>query len=198
VVEVGCSSGSLAREFKKTGGAGLYTGIEVVPQYAELARRHCDRVLTIDIEAIDVEYMRTYLPCDCWIFGDTLEHLRDPWAVLGRIREVIPAGGCIAACIPNAQHWTVQAMLSAGTFRYQSSGLFDRTHLRWFTRITISEMFQATGFRIVEHRSRIFDEPARQRMLPHIGAMAAAVGVDAEQAVRDAIPVQYVVRAVAA
>jgi hypothetical protein len=101
------------------------------------------------------------------------------------------------ACIPNAQHWSVQAMLSAGVFRYQPSGLLDRTHLRWFTRITITEMFESAGFRIVESRSRIFDEPARERILPQIHALAATVGANADQAVIDAIPLQYVVRAVA-
>jgi SAM-dependent methyltransferase len=197
VVEVGCSSGSLAREFKKLGGTAYYTGIEVVPEYAELARRHCDRVLTLDIETVDEDYLHANLPSDCWIFGDTLEHLRDPWALLARIRKVIPTTGCIVACIPNAQHWSVQAMLSAGAFRYQTSGLLDRTHLRWFTRITITEMFEAAGFRIVDSRSRIFDEPAKEHILPQIRALAAAVGANADQAVIDAIPLQYVVRAVA-
>jgi trans-aconitate methyltransferase len=197
LVEVGCSSGSLAREYKQAGGTGHYTGIEVVPAYAELARRHCDRVLTIDIEIADTSYLKSELPCDCWIFGDTLEHLRDPWSLLGRIREAISPTGCIAACIPNAQHWSMQAMLSAGAFRYQSSGLLDRTHLRWFTRVTIAEMFHAAGFAIVEHRSRIFNEPNRERFLPHLRAMAVEIGVDANQAVTDAIPLQYVIRAVA-
>lgn len=196
MVEIGCSSGSLAREFKKKGGRGHYTGIELVPQYAELARRHCDRVLTLDIETVDTAYLTENLPGDCWIFGDTLEHLRDPWALLGRIRQVISKTGSIVACIPNAQHWSIQAMLIAGAFRYQDSGLLDRTHLRWFTRITIAEMFEGAGFRIVEGRSRIFNEPGRERILPRIKELAVALGADAAQAVLDAVPLQYVICAV--
>ena len=88
-------------------------------------------------------------------------------------------------------------MLSVGAFRYQASGLLDRTHLRWFTRITIAEMFEGAGFRILDRRSRIFHEPARERILPRIGELAAAAGADADQAVLDAIPLQYVIRAVA-
>jgi 2-polyprenyl-3-methyl-5-hydroxy-6-metoxy-1,4-benzoquinol methylase len=196
IVEVGCSSGGLAREFKRLGGSACYTGIELVPEYANLAKRHCDQVLTLDIEAVDVDYLRSTLPCDCWIFGDTLEHLRDPWGLLARIRAVIPAAGCVAACIPNAQHWSLQATLACGALRYQASGLLDKTHLRWFTRITIAEMFENAGFRIVEWRPRIFNEPARERVLPYIRAMAAAIGADPDLAVKDAIPLQYVVRAV--
>jgi len=177
------------------GGKGHYTGIEIVPEYAELARRYCDRVLTFDIETVDSGYLKKDLQGDCWIFGDTLEHLRDPWALLGRIRQAIPASGSIIACIPNAQHWSLQALLSVGAFRYQDSGLLDRTHLRWFTRITITEMFEAAGFRIVESRSRIFNEPARERILPRIKELAIAVGADPEQAVLDAIPLQYVIHA---
>jgi 2-polyprenyl-3-methyl-5-hydroxy-6-metoxy-1,4-benzoquinol methylase len=198
LVEVGCSSGSLAREFKNKGGRGHYTGVELVPEYAELARRHCDRVLTLDIESVDVGYLRESLFGDCWIFGDTLEHLRDPWTLLSRIRQAIGSDGSVVACIPNAQHWSIQAMLSAGAFRYQASGLLDRTHLRWFTRITIAEMFAAAGFRIVEGRSRIFNEPVRELILPRIRELAAAAGADPDQAVADAIPLQYVVRAMAA
>jgi len=44
--------------------------------------------------------------------------------------------------------------------------------------------------------SRVFDEPQREAFLPIIGAMAAAAGGDAESAVQDAIPFQYVFRAV--
>jgi SAM-dependent methyltransferase len=197
LIEVGCSSGSLAREFKKQGGAGHYTGVELVPEYAEMARRHCDRVLTLDIETVDEAYLRAELPGDCWIFGDTLEHLRDPWTLLSRIRRVIPVTGSIIACIPNAQHWSLQALLSIGAFRYQASGLLDRTHLRWFTRITIAEMFEEAGFRIIQNRSRIFDEPGRQRILLKIRELASLVGADPDQAVNDAMPLQYVIHAIA-
>lgn len=146
---------------------------------------------------VETTYLRDELRADCWIFGDTLEHLRDPWALLDRIRKAIPTEGSIVACIPNAQHWSLQALLSVGAFRYQASGLLDRTHLRWFTRITIAEMFGAAGFRIVESRSRIFMEPDRERILPRIKELALAAGADADQAVLDAIPLQYLIHAVA-
>ena len=198
VVEVGCSSGALAREYKKLNGACTYTGIEVVPENAKLARRHCDTVLELDIESADDQYFRDHLDGNCWVFGDTLEHLRDPWMLLSRIRKFIPADGSIVACIPNAQHWSVQARLSCGQFRYEESGLLDRTHLRWFTRTTIAEMFRDAGYRIVREFPRIFNEPDREKIFPALRMMATSIGADPEIAVKDAIPLQYVVRAVPA
>jgi hypothetical protein len=71
----------------------------------------------------------------------------------------------------------------------------DRTHIRWFTRITIDELFGACGFTIVDGRGRILDEPHREAALAGIRAFAQAIGADPELAASDATPLQYVVRA---
>ena len=103
----------------------------------------------------------------------------------------------IVACIPNAQHWSVQVRLNSGAFRYEDAGLLDRTHIRWFTRITIGELFSSCGFRIVEGGGRVFEEPkGRDLVLMGIQALAEASGVDPEKAREDAIPFQWIVRAV--
>jgi Methyltransferase domain len=196
LIEVGCSSGALAREYKRINSGCVYSGVEIDADYAKLAERHCDIVINQDIETADESFFQSRSAEDCWIFGDTLEHLKDPWLILSRIRNVMPADGCIVACIPNAQHWSIQAQLSCGDFRYQDSGLLDRTHLRWFTRKTIIEMFASAGFKIANGIPRIFLEPSRDKMLDAIKALAALAGGDPEMAVTDAIPLQYVVKAV--
>ena len=131
LIEVGCSSGALAREYKKINPDCHYTGIEISSAYATLAARHCDAVLLLDIESINESFIDSNLVADIWVFGDTLEHLKDPWLLLQKIRQAISSKGCVVACIPNVQHWSVQARLSCGQFRYEESGLMDKTHLRW-------------------------------------------------------------------
>ena len=42
------------------------------------------------------------------------------------------------------------------------------------------------------------DEPHKEKVLPVIRAMAAAIGGNPDVAARDALPIQYVVRAVPA
>ncbi len=108
LIEIGCSSGALAREFKKANPSCNYLGVDVVPEYGDLARRYCDDVLTLDLDFADDDFFVDNAIRDCWIFGDTLEHFRNPWVVLERIRNVIPEGGCVVACIPNAQHWSLR------------------------------------------------------------------------------------------
>ena len=125
-----------------------------------------------------------------------MEHLKDPWAILKLIRANVSKTGSVLACIPYAQHWSLQAKLSIGDFRYQKSGLLDKTHLRWFTRQTMVEMFNQAGFEIEAGMPRIFNEPNREIFLPIIEQMAKAAGVDPQVAVTDALPLQYVIRAV--
>ncbi|MBB4844068.1 SAM-dependent methyltransferase [Paucibacter oligotrophus] len=198
LIEVGCSTGSLAHAFKTTRPAAHYLGLELDPLAAEMAARHCDGMVSLDIEGADESLYRDYADRDCWIFGDVLEHLRDPWRVLSRIRKIAPAHACIVASVPNVQHWSIQARLAVGEFRYEGTGLLDRTHLRWFTRVTLFELFQAAGWRIEAGVPRIFNEPGRDKVLPAIRAMAMAQGRDPDGAERDALPLQYVVRAVPA
>ena len=195
LVEVGCSSGALAREYKKINSDCHYTGIEISSEYATQAARHCDTVLLLDIESVDENFIHSNLVADTWIFGDTLEHLKDPWVLLRKIRQSISSEGCVVACIPNVQHWSVQARLSCGQFRYEESGLLDKTHLRWFTRQTIAEMFDMTGFQTIVTHARVFEEPARENFLPAIREMALAAGTDPNIAEQDALALQYVIRA---
>lgn len=196
LVEVGCSRGALARAYRQRHPSARWLGIEIDPGYAAVARKHCQEVLVGDVEQLLADPQRAEgLRADCWIFGDSLEHLRDPWQVLRRVHGLLPQGGSVCACLPNAQHWSVQARLCLGQFVYEPSGLLDRTHLRWFTPTTMVALFEDNGFRILSSQPRIFPHPAEAAVLEQIGAFAARLGGDPQRAMRDARPLQLVIRA---
>src|SRR5205823_3740792 len=50
--------------------------------------------------------------------------------------------------IPNIAHASVRLALLAGEFRYRRHGLLDDTHLRFFTRETIDELFRESQLEI--------------------------------------------------
>jgi 2-polyprenyl-3-methyl-5-hydroxy-6-metoxy-1,4-benzoquinol methylase len=196
VIEIGCSSGSLAREFKKLYKEVNWIGVEIDDTFATLASRYCDKTIVANIDDCDEKFFNIYSDRDCWIFGDVLEHLKDPWLVLKRIRDVIPAHGVITACIPNAQHWSMIVKLATGEFRYEDSGLLDRTHLRWFTRKTIIELFESQGFKIVQGFPRIFNNPEPNKFLPAIAEIAKICDLDPQAVIDDTFAWQHVVLAV--
>ncbi len=196
VVEVGCSSGALGQVFLRQHPDCEYIGIDMEPEYAEAARERVTEVVVADIEKMEDRAFEILFPTDCWIFGDVLEHLYDPWRTLERLRPSLSENGCVVACIPNAQHWSVQARLNTGAFRYETNGLLDRTHIRWFTRKTIIELFGATGYEVEEMGGRVFEEgPVRDKAMAAIRALAESLGEDPDEAEQDAMPLQYLVRA---
>lgn len=196
VVEVGSSSGALAKAYRQLNPACEYIGIEIDESYAEASKQHCTKVIHGNVEKLSDEIFQELSGAQCWVFADALEHLYDPWQLLKRIKANGSPGMEVIACIPNAQNWSVQACLNSGRFVYQDSGLLDRTHIRWLTRTTIIDLFQSGGFQVVGMIARILSQPSEE-MKAGIRQIALASGADPEMAVQDAIPFQYVVRAVA-
>jgi hypothetical protein len=88
-------------------------------------------------------------PFDVVLLGDVLEHLRDPWATL---RALTALGGRIVLSVPNVAHWTGRRALLRGRFPYAEHGLFDRTHLRFFTLASARALAEGAGLRIVAER----------------------------------------------
>ncbi len=194
IVDVGCMHGALARVYRASDPTARVTGVDLDPDYAQVARQYCTDAIAGNIETMGDEQFARLADADCWVFGDCIEHLRDPWSVLKRIRAVIEPDGSLVACIPNAQHWSVQWRLLSGNFRYEDSGLLDRTHIRWFTRTTMLEMFAQTGWVVEQGLTRQINTPEQDQFLQAIAQFATASGLDAALAVEDARPFQYLFR----
>ena len=198
IVEVGCMHGALAAAHREKQPEAHYVGIDIDVDYAAAAAANCSQTMAANIETMDDDAFAELFPSDCWIFADCLEHLRDPWRVLARVRQQIDANGSLLVCMPNAQHWSLQWRMASGQFRYEDSGLLDRTHLRWFTRITMLEMFEKTGWRVEQGLSRNLNAPQQPKMLDAIRSFAVATGLDPDVAAQDATAFQYVFKLVPA
>jgi len=148
VLDLGCSTGWLARALKSRGEVEV-VGIEREPAYAEEARAHCDRVVVADVEAVPEGLGRF----DCLVAADVLEHLVDPWEALERYVAMLEPGCRAVISLPNAAHWTTFAALARGTWPRRPEGIHDATHLRWFTLRDAIALCEGAGLR-VEHVDR--------------------------------------------
>lgn len=193
VVEVGTGGGALADAYREINPHCHYVGIEMEPSYAQVASAFCSEMITANIEQFTDEQFEHVSHADCWVFSDVLEHLYDPWELLRKINRHAQLNTEIIACIPNSQHWSLQSSLCSGMFQYKDEGLLDRTHIRFFSRKTMFELFETTGYRIVEATPRIL-KPS-ESVGEAIKQMAIAIGADPEEAFHDAWPVQWVIRA---
>jgi SAM-dependent methyltransferase len=144
ILDVGCGEGRLGAALKDGRPDRVVYGIEMQPAAAARAAECLDRVFRLDVADGDPPLEANSL--DCIAFGDVLEHLVDPEAVLTRLRRLLAPGGVAIASIPNIQHHTILAALLRGDFQYTSAGLLDATHLRFFTGSTIVKLFLDAGY----------------------------------------------------
>jgi 2-polyprenyl-3-methyl-5-hydroxy-6-metoxy-1,4-benzoquinol methylase len=143
VLDVGCGSGGVGPGLRRA-GATRSTGIEVVPEQAELARAHYDHVVAAPVEEA---LQQLEGPFDTILCLDVLEHLVDPERVLRDLRALAAPGGRLQVSLPNARHFSlVRDLVLKGTFGYTDWGHRDRTHVRWFTRRDIVAALGRTGW----------------------------------------------------
>lgn len=145
ILDIGCGTGITGELLKKENKAKEVVGIELAPEIAKIAQTKLDKVLCGDAEELNLRFSRGYF--DYIIAGDILEHLYDPWELLEKIRFYIKEGGFMVASMPNVRNWRViRELILQGDWRYEHEGVLDETHLRFFTKKSIIEMFKNSGF----------------------------------------------------
>lgn len=144
VLEVGTATGYLSAEMARLGCA--VTGIEQDQQMAELARPYCREMRVGDIEEMDFSDFGQY---DAIIFGDVLEHLRNPRAVLEKMRSLLKPGGKMLISLPNVANIWVRLNLLLGRFEYSQVGILDESHLRFFTLKTARQLASDSGLDVL-------------------------------------------------
>lgn len=147
-VEIGCGAGATGAEVKRRFPDCVVEGFEYSEAAAERAAARLDKVHTGDVERVDFATLYAPESIDALLLADVLEHLYDPWAFLIRIRPFLTRDAQIIASIPNIRNLALITELVAGTFSYETAGLLDVTHIRFFTRKEIVKMFAETGYEI--------------------------------------------------
>jgi SAM-dependent methyltransferase len=145
ILDVGCGTGAFGEGLKKERAVEVW-GVEPVPEAAKAATGKLDRVVAAPFTA-ETELPLGYF--DAVIFNDSLEHFPDPFPPLAAARRFLAPGGVVVASIPNVRYIdNVRHFLLEMDWRYEASGIRDRTHLRFFTRKSILRTFAEARYRI--------------------------------------------------
>lgn len=145
VLDLGCGNGALGRALKARQAVHV-TGVTFSPEEASHARSALDRVEQADLETAEYASLG---PFDCVVASHVLEHVRDPVAVLQRVRAALEPGGLLVVALPNALHYRQRLEFLAGRFRYTDGGIMDRTHYRFFDWDTARGLVLDAGFALV-------------------------------------------------
>lgn len=185
ILDIGCGTGALGSRLKAERPVEVI-GVEVDPVAAEAASRVLDCVHAGDIETLALPYAKGSF--DGIILADILEHLRDPWGLLGRLSPLLSPDGRLIASLPNVRHWSVVRGLLEGDWTYLPAGILDRTHLRFFTRRSGQSLIESAGLCVIR------TEPIRSAGPPDLAALVEAcrgLSLDASTLVDEVGVAQY-------
>ncbi len=148
----GCAAGARGAARKARGPVEV-VGVEADAAYAAEAAERLDRVVHADLETLDPDGLG---PFDCLVAADVLEHLRDPWGVLRRFAGLVAPGGTVVVSLPNVRSWETFWQLGRhGRWPRRSVGLFDATHLRWFTLADAHDLLAQAGVTVTAAERRL-------------------------------------------
>ena len=147
VLEFGSASGYMTRYLTEELSCDVYIA-EIDPNAAKQASIYATDCFNGDIETYDWERKWNNQKFDVIMFADVLEHLKDPWKMLGIAKNYLAPRGKILASLPNICHNSVIIELWNNRFNYQELGLLDKTHLRFFSEQTARQLFSSNDLTI--------------------------------------------------
>ncbi|MEM6991608.1 MAG: class I SAM-dependent methyltransferase [Myxococcota bacterium] len=160
ILDVGASDGTLGSFLLDQRQGREVFGVEGDAAMAATAATRLTGVHHGDVDALDWENVGNAGAFDCMIFADILEHLRDPWSALASACGRLAPGGTVVISVPNIRHASAAwSIFVAGSFPRRSRGVFDDTHLRWFTPRDARALCDQAGLRVtaVDYNFRWFD-----------------------------------------
>ncbi|MEO1206755.1 MAG: class I SAM-dependent methyltransferase [Pseudomonadota bacterium] len=162
VLEIGCGTGATGQLALNCGRASHYVGVELFPSAAADAEAVLSDVVVGDVETLEFDWKPAAF--DALLMSEVVEHLREPAAVLEKLNRFLRPGALVFASSPNIAHWRVIRKLVRGEFPQEDRGVFDRTHLRWFTPESYCALFERAGF-VVQWAGPVTPPSQRTRMI---------------------------------
>jgi 2-polyprenyl-3-methyl-5-hydroxy-6-metoxy-1,4-benzoquinol methylase len=131
VLEIGAGRGETLLELKKRGIANQISGFDIVDINPHKEKFDCFIIGNIENQQSPFDKKEF----DVIILADVLEHLIDPEKTIEKLIPCLKKGGSFYISLPNIRN--IKALYQVflkGSFEYADSGIFDRTHLRFYCK----------------------------------------------------------------
>lgn len=149
VLDVGCSSGGFGEALKGCKQCRV-DGIEPDKGDAEKASQKLETVYNTTLEDAFNSINNLNKKYDYIVFLDVIEHLFSPSKKLKLVSQLLKKNGKILFSIPNMGHISTRIALFEGRFAYGETGLFDKTHLHFYTKEEIEHVFGEAGLAVTK------------------------------------------------
>ena len=157
ILEVGAAYGETLYYLKQNGIAAEAVGVDIFEDAKNKQNyKPLDRFIFGDIEKIELPEYNQYF--DLILLPDVLEHLFEPKSVLQTLKKYLKEDGKIIVSMPNIRYYSaLYKIVFKGDFKYEESGIFDYTHVRFYCRKNIQDLLETAGYKVLKQESSIIN-----------------------------------------
>lgn len=147
ILEIGCGQGKFSEQLVKKNTE--IWGIEQNEDAAKIASKKLNKVIIGTLEESLNQIPDNYF--EVIVLNDVLEHLLYPWDDIRKLRSKLINKGVIVSSIPNVRYSkNLFELLIKKNWEYKEEGILDSTHFRFFTKKSITSLFQKNGYSIIK------------------------------------------------
>jgi methionine biosynthesis protein MetW len=154
VLEIGCATGYMT-EYLVRDKQCRVLGVEPVQEQAEAARQRGLEVITGLIDSsgtLDhlIAHTEKHGLFEVIFMSQVIEHIGDPAATLRTLKNLLTPEGYLVISTCSIVHWKCRLKILSGRWEYEDYGIFDRTHLRFFTIKSFRHLLEESGYTVVD------------------------------------------------
>lgn len=142
MLEIGAGGGNTLLYAKQNGYAKKVYGIELCELKNSFQKsEEFENFIIGNVEQINLPFENNFF--DVILCGDVLEHLINPSEMIGKLQNLLKDNGVLIVSLPNIrQIYILKQIFIEGDFRYTDAGILDKTHLRFFCKKNMIELFE--------------------------------------------------------
>ncbi|MBB3836422.1 2-polyprenyl-3-methyl-5-hydroxy-6-metoxy-1,4-benzoquinol methylase [Runella defluvii] len=146
ILDIGCGFGDNARILARDGRN--IDGITLSEEEARNAGMYLNNVYIHNLEnGLPLEIAQNKY--DIVICSHVIEHIAYPEKLLSDVREILSHNGKLIIALPNIMIYQARFQLLLGNFNYKETGIWDYTHLRWYTYKSAKNLLITHNFKII-------------------------------------------------
>lgn len=146
ILDVGCNEGYYGHN--NTEKTNRFYGLDIIEESLKIAAQKYASVEFYDLENLkELSFNQKF---DFIIFGDVLEHIKNPIEVIAFFNKYLKKEGKIIISLPNVANWQVRINLLFGKFDYTEVGILDNTHLKLYTFKSAEELAVKSNLKVIK------------------------------------------------
>jgi methionine biosynthesis protein MetW len=154
VLEIGCATGYMT-EYLARDKQCRVLGVEPVEAQAEMARQRGLEVITGLIDTPEthdqlIAHTKEHGLFEAIFMSQVIEHIADPATTLRALKGLLSPNGHLIISTCSIVHWKCRLQILLGRWEYEDYGIFDRTHLRFFTIKSFRRLLEESGYTVVD------------------------------------------------